>query len=179
MTQGNTCMSFHQTFVQIANAMFFSFNNTMMVSSNGNIFRVTGPLCGEFTGDRRILLTKASDASSFDVFFALRQNKRLSRQSEGWWFETPSRPLWRHCNALRLRLNGRHFADGTFKRIFMNENVRISIKISLKFVPMGPIYNIPSLVQIIWLGAGLATSHYLNHWWLDYRRIRITRPQWV
>ena len=33
-----------------------------MTSSNGNIFRVTGPLCGEFTGDRWIPLTKASDA---------------------------------------------------------------------------------------------------------------------
>ena len=35
---------------------------TMMTSSNGNIFRVTGPLCGELTGHRWILLTKASDA---------------------------------------------------------------------------------------------------------------------
>ena len=34
----------------------------MMTSSKGNIFRVTGPLCGEFTGHRRIPLTKASDA---------------------------------------------------------------------------------------------------------------------
>ena len=34
----------------------------MMTSSNGNIFRVTGPLCGEFTGHRWICLTKASDA---------------------------------------------------------------------------------------------------------------------
>ena len=34
----------------------------MMTSSNGNIFHVTGPLCGEFTGDRWIPLTKASDA---------------------------------------------------------------------------------------------------------------------
>ena len=34
----------------------------MMTSSNGNIFRVTGPLCGEFTGHRWILRTKASDA---------------------------------------------------------------------------------------------------------------------
>ena len=37
---------------------------------------------------------------SCDVFFDLRQNKRLSKQSWGWWFETPSRPLWRHCNGL-------------------------------------------------------------------------------
>ena len=35
---------------------------------------------------------------SFDVFFDLRLNKRLSKQSRGWWFETLSRPLWRHRN---------------------------------------------------------------------------------
>ena len=37
-------------------------NADMMTSSNGNIFHVTGPLCGDFTGDRWIPLTKASDA---------------------------------------------------------------------------------------------------------------------
>ena len=52
-------------------------------------------------------------------------------------------------NTLRPRQNGRRFADDTFKRIFLNENVRISIKISLKFVPKGPINNIPALVQIM------------------------------
>ena len=31
-------------------------------------------------------------------FFYLRLNKRLSKQSWGWWFETLSCPLWRHCN---------------------------------------------------------------------------------
>ena len=36
----------------------------------------------------------------FDVFFDLRLNKRLSKQSWGWWFETLSRPLWRHRNEL-------------------------------------------------------------------------------
>ena len=50
-------------------------------------------------------------------------------------------------NTLRPRQHGRHFADDIFKRIFLNENVRISITISLKFVPKGPINNIPSLVQ--------------------------------
>ena len=34
----------------------------------------------------------------FDVFFDLRLNKRLSKQSWGWWFMTPSHILWRHCN---------------------------------------------------------------------------------
>ena len=35
---------------------------------------------------------------SFDVFFDLCLNKQLSKQSKRWWFETPSRSLWRHCN---------------------------------------------------------------------------------
>ena len=34
---------------------------------------------------------------SFDVFFDLRLNEWLSKQSWGWWFYTPSCPLWRHC----------------------------------------------------------------------------------
>ena len=87
--------------------MFLSNKSTrsicfMMTSSNGNIFRVTGPLCGEFTGHRWILRVTGTKpvTRSFDVFFDLRMNKRLSKQSWGWWFETPSRPLWRHCNAL-------------------------------------------------------------------------------
>ena len=52
-------------------------------------------------------------------------------------------------NTLRPTQNDRRFADNTFKRIFFSENVRISIKISLKFVPKGPINNIPALVQIM------------------------------
>ena len=70
----------------------------MMTSSNGNIFRVTGPLCGEFTGPRWIPCTQRPVTQSFDVFFDLCLNKRLSKQSWGWWFETPPRPLWRHRN---------------------------------------------------------------------------------
>ena len=69
-----------------------------MSSSNGNISRVTGHLCGEFTCPRGIPRTKASDAELWYFFFDLRRNKRLSKQSWGWWFETLSRPLWRHCN---------------------------------------------------------------------------------
>ena len=49
-------------------------------------------------------------------------------------------------NTLRPTQNGRHFPDDTFKRIFSNENVKISINISLKFVPKVPIDNIPALV---------------------------------
>ena len=66
----------------------------MMTSFNGNIFRVTGPLCGEFTGPGEVP-AQWPVARSFDVFFDLRLNKRLSKQPWGWWFETPTWPLWR------------------------------------------------------------------------------------
>ena len=52
----------------------------MMTSSNGNIFRVTGLLCGEFTGYRWIPRTQRPVTRSFDAFFDLRLNKRLSKQ---------------------------------------------------------------------------------------------------
>ena len=49
-------------------------------------------------------------------------------------------------NSMRPKPNIHHFADNIFKCIFLNENVLISIKISLKFVPKGQINNIPALV---------------------------------
>ena len=70
-----------------------------MTPWNGNIFRVAGHLCGELTGHWWIPHTKASDGD-FDVFFDLRLNELLSKQSWGWWFETPSHPLWRHSNVV-------------------------------------------------------------------------------
>ena len=49
------------------------------------------PVPGEFPAQRPVM-------PSFDVFFDLRLNKRLSKQSWGCWFETLPRPLWRHSN---------------------------------------------------------------------------------
>ena len=49
------------------------------------------PVSGEFPAQRPV-------KRSFDVFFDLRLNKRFNKQSLGWWFETPTRPLWRHRN---------------------------------------------------------------------------------
>ena len=49
------------------------------------------PVSGEFPAQRPV-------TGSFDVFFDLHPNKRLSKQWWGWWFETPSCPLWRHRN---------------------------------------------------------------------------------
>ena len=44
------------------------------------------------------LLALCAGTRSFDIFFDLSLNNRLSTQWRGWWFETPSSPLWRHCN---------------------------------------------------------------------------------
>ena len=55
----------------------------------------------------------------------------------------------RWLNILGPRQNGRRFADDIFKCIFVTENVWITIQISLKFAPNGPINNIPVLVQIM------------------------------
>ena len=56
------------------------------------------PVPGEFHAQRPV-------TRSFDVFFDLRLNKRLSKQSWGWWFETLSRPLWCHCNGCVSKLS--------------------------------------------------------------------------
>ena len=85
----------------------------------------------------------------------------------------------RFINTWRPRQNGRHIPDDHFKRIFLNENVWISIKFSLKFVPGGPINDFPALVQIMaWRRPGdkplseLMMVSLLTH-------ICVTRPQWV
>ena len=82
-------------------------------------------------------------------------------------------------NTLRPRQHGRHFTDDIFKCIFLNEDIWISIKISLKFVPKGPINNIPALVQIMaWRRPGdkplseLMVGSFLTH-------VCVTRPQWA
>ena len=71
----------------------------MMTSSNGNTFCVDVPLSTESTGHRWIPPKKVV-TRSFDVFFDLRLNKGLSKQSGRRWFEAPSRSLLRHCNTI-------------------------------------------------------------------------------
>ena len=51
------------------------------------------PVPGEFPTQRPV-------TRSFDAYFDLGRNKRLSKQSWGWWFETPSCPFWRHRNGV-------------------------------------------------------------------------------
>ena len=91
----------------------------------------------------------------------------------------PSELINVFANTLRPKQFDCLFADDTCKRIFLNENIRISIKISLKFVPKGLINNIPALVLIMaWRRSGdkplsePMIVRLLTH-------ICVTRPQWV
>ena len=82
-------------------------------------------------------------------------------------------------NKLRPRWNWQHFADDIFKRIFFNENVWISFKVSLKFVPNNSINNIAALVQIMaWCRPGDKPLSERTMVSLP-THICVTRPQWI
>ena len=100
------------------------------------------PVTGEFPAQRSV-------TRSFAIFLDLHLNKRLSKQSWCWWFETPSRSLWRHCNATRyLQL---HFLA---HYLYLDFN-------SLKFITKleGAIHKKSVLVQVIaWRIASMKPS---------------------
>ena len=94
----------------------------MMRSANGNISSLlalcagNSPVTGEFPSQRPMM-------QRFDVFFDLRLNKQLSKQSWGWWLKMPSCSLWRQCKVQREPTqNGQHSADDIHNRISWNEN---------------------------------------------------------
>ena len=92
---------------------------------------------------------------------------RIPLTLNGYWF-----------NTLGPRQNGHHFADDIFKYIFLNENVWISIEISLKFAKVS-MNNIPTLVQIMaWcrLGDKLLSEPMM---FSLPTHICVTRPLWV
>ena len=107
-----------------------------------------------------------SQAWCYSIRFLLFQIRRI-RQAEN------------VINTLRPRQDGHHIPDDIFKWIFLNENVWISITISLKFVQKGPINIIPALVQIMaWRRPGdKPLSEQMVVGLLTH--ICVIRPQWV
>ena len=127
---------------------------------------------------------------TFIWFNSLRSSDEyMHQQTNHYWFRqwlvawpAPSHYLnqcWNIVNTLRPRQNDRHFAEDSFKCIFLNENGSISINISLRFVPKGPNKNIPALVQIMaWRRPGdkpLSEPMMVSF----PTHICVTRPQWV
>ena len=78
------------------------------------------PVMGEFPAQRPV--TRSSD-----VFFDLRLNKQLSKQWWGWWFETPSRPLWRHCNVIRKPDNSHNVRNNVYMMCHFKWNYTLFI----------------------------------------------------
>ena len=114
------------------------------------------PVTGEFPTQRPV-------TRSFDVFFDLRMNKRLSKHRWGWWFETPSCPLWRHCN-------GHDITHIQQKEIFTSAKKTIHggmIKYAL-LLPSDAIWRHRSELTLSRVMAWwpMAPSHYLNKCWL-------------
>ena len=87
--------------------------------------------------------------------------------------------IWQKLYHHHKDLHSCHFPDNIIKCIFLNENIWISIEISLKFVPRGPINNIPAFIQIMaWRRPGnkpLSESMMVSL----LTHICVTWPQWV
>ena len=149
----------------------------MMKPSNGNISALlalraeNSPVTDEFPSQRPV-------TRSFNVFVDLHLNKRLGKQSRGWWFETPSRSLWRHSNENSVKVEWKNtkiisreyiricrlsfcsmclpIAPGQNDRHFssalpsiISANFRVMIQISLELVPRGRIDDKSALVQVM------------------------------
>ena len=113
----------------------------MMTSSNGNIFRVTGPLCGEFTGPGEFPAQRPV-TWSFDVFFHLRLNKRLSKQPWGWWFETPAWSLWRHRNGYHFFMSWIKMTDDKSQQNITNTRcVHVCYDVPYMPITVKPVSN--------------------------------------
>ena len=137
----------------------------MTSSSNGNISALLA-ICAGNSPITAQLPSQRPVARSFDVFFDLRLNKRLSKQRWGWWFETLSLPIWRHCNVGNPtpgHISTNDHTDGwhwifkcplpnvqypsililLFKRSFLYPGLSNDIEISGKFVDKKPHILVP------------------------------------
>ena len=125
-------------------------------------------MCHRLNQYKQIILF-TNQANQHD-YTSLQINKKRKHIADAWNVR---------INSLRPRQNGCLFADDTFKHIFLNENIRISTKNSMKFVPKGLINNIPALVLIMaWRRPGdksLSEPMLVR----SLTHICVTRPQWV
>ena len=142
-----------------------------MMSSNGYIFHVTGPLCGEFSSHWGIPLTKASDTELFFFFF-------ICAWTNGWVNERDASDLRCHCahhdiTVMFLNENAWHLT--TF---FMNIILwdRMDDKSTLVYIMAWcqtgtkPLFK-PMVTQISLNNCMMVASHYLIQWWFTVNKI--------
>ena len=146
----------------------------MMPSSNGIIFRVTGPLSGEFP-DTGEFPAQRPVTRSFDVFFDLRLNKRLSKHPRRRWFETLSRSLWRYCNVLNTFCLT-HWVRNNMVVILQTIFSNSCLNIQFSYFGFNFHWNLfPRVESTIkqhwfskWLSAEQVISNYLIQFWPIY-----------
>ena len=114
-----------------ASAMFLSTHQETFSKLLALCARNT-PVIGEFPSQRTV-------TRSFDIFFDLHLNKQLNKQPWGWWFETPSRPLWRHCKDMAL-FKSRYTSD--YIHPIISQGIRRSI------------CRAHNLLFLLWFGIG-------------------------
>ena len=99
-----------------------------------------------------------------DVFFKLRLNKRLRKQSWGWWFDTPSRSFWCHCNSF-WKPYGQYksvlpcYADNDDERLNGSTRVWKRICASNGYIHRGHIIAGDQMTSVGWIGAVYLTYY--------------------
>ena len=99
---------------------------------------------------------------TFDVFFAVRLNKRLSKQSRRRWFETPSRSLWRYCNEVTLNAKWQRPYIFRFKHIDGIIAIRCTEYIHLRVADAYQTLCLPSLLSASWWHAEYIQKIYVS-----------------
>ena len=118
----------------------------MMTSLNGNIPSLLALLCAGNSPFTSEFPSQPPVTRSFNVFFDLRLNKRLSKQSRRRWFETSPHSLWRHCNGLspygHLNITYRNAVLWAIEFVTGIELQWIRIKIQINFFQENAIQNV-------------------------------------
>ena len=148
----------HETCQITVNEFKFAFNELCPFSEH--VITKLSTVLWEFgllnsPGEQHAIMLSATVRSPTVLMFCLSHCSAVCCMI--YWTTLQWHPIvcWQLFNTLRPRQNGRHFTDDIFKCIFLSENICISIKISLKFVPNGPITNIPAMFQVMaWLWPG-------------------------
>ena len=139
MTSSSTCMA---TFIWwYDDVIKWKKNSALLAICAGN-----SPVTNEFPAQRPVTW-------SFDVFFDLCLNKPLSKPWWAWSFETPSRPLWRHCDVRISKTpvaSACHRLPGSYSRLLSFIDIHISIVISCCFSSFIAIKGISFLWYCWW-----------------------------
>ena len=112
--------------------------------------------------------------TALELFVSVYRNVR----PRGWTVRLITMMVGSRYDTLRPRQNGLHFAEHTFKHIFLNKNIRTSFKLSLKFVPRVPTNNIQVVQIMTWHRSGDKPLSEPMMVRLP-TNICVTRPQWV